>query len=426
MAKQQLVLSEKYLLNALERIAKNPSGYAVLYLSVSKLKPKHRHPKFLKILERFFDGVVGSARGVFFPLSNGDFAILGRDITQAVVDDAVNKLREGVSNDPILHSKNSGDFATVFVFPDSFQAFYEYIVNMVENTQPHSQENLLPEKRPLEAGEVDNVLEILDSVDISELVKRQSVIKIQGANNFKVFFQEFFVAVKDLNLLFNDVDLQANRWLYFYMLQHLDKRMLQAFFSANIKTWPNLISINLNMQSVYSLEFVAFAKQFLDQGHKIVVEMQLIDVFNNLPLYFEVKEILNRGGHKTLIDGINVPSLKLLNLKALNPDMIKIFWEPLLEFAPDNENVKHAIELLGKDNVILAKCDSSQAIAWGIRHGISSFQGPFMDNLEVASIRKQCANATQCQSNMCLKRKRLLSGKERDNCLNKELLEKLL
>lgn len=427
MAKQQLVLSEKYLLSALDRIAKNPAGYAVLYISTSKLKPKHRHPKFLKILEKFFDGVVGASKGVFFPLCNGDFAILGRDFSQEDVDKAVDKLKEGMSNDPILYGKDGSEFATVFVFPDMFSVFYNYVVNLIESNNTDNQpEPPEPEKRPLEAGEVDNVLEVLEQIDISELVKRQSVIKVLGANQFKVFFQEFFVAVKDLNLLFDNVDLQESRWLYFYMLQHLDRRVLQAFFSANLKQWPELIGINLNLQSVYSQEFITFAKQFLQQGYKIVVEAQLIDVFNNLPLYFEVKEILSRGGHKILIDGVSTSTLKLMNLKALNPDMIKIFWEPLWEFAPDSEEVKNAIAVLGKDNVVLAKCDSAQALSWGLKHGISCFQGPFMDNLEVAFIKKQCPNAPNCSTAECLKRKRLLSGREREKCANKDVLEKIL
>ena len=180
------------------------------------------------------------------------------------------------------------------------------------------------------------------------------------------------------------------------------------------------------MQSVYSQEFINFAKQFLQQGRKIVVEVQLIDVFNNLPLYFEVKEVLSRGGHKILIDGVSTSSLKLLNLKSLNPDMIKIFWEPLWEFAPESEDVKNAVALLGRENVVLAKCDSAQALSWGLKHGIANFQGPFMDNLEVAFIKKQCPNSAQCTVKECLKRRRLLSGKEREKCTCKDVLEKLL
>ena len=426
MAKQQIVLSEKYLLSALDRIAKKSDGYAVLYIMASKLKPKHRHPKFLKILEKFFDGVVGLSKGVFFPLCNGDFAILGRDFTQEMVNAAVEKLKEGMSNDPILYSNEGKEFATVFVFPDTYSDFYNFIVNLIENNNSPQIKEVEAEKRPLEAREVDNVLNVLEQIDISELVKRQSIVKIVGANQFKVFFQEFFVAVKDLNLLFDNIDLQANRWLYFYMLQNLDTRMLQAFFSANLKQWPECISINLNMQSVYSQEFVDFAKNFLQQGRKIIVEVQLIDVFNNLPLYFEVKEILSRGGHKIMIDAVSVSSLKLLNLKVLKPDMIKLFWEPLLEFAPINDDVKNVIEILGKDNVILAKCDSAKALSWGLKHAISGFQGPFMDDIEIAFTKKQCSSAQNCTNKECLKRKRLLSGKEREKCMHKEVLEKLL
>ena len=89
MAKLQNKMSEKYLRETLDRIARNSFGYAVLYVSVSKLKPKNRHPEFVKIFAKLFDSVVGSARGQFFILSNGDFVILARDITPDMVENAV-------------------------------------------------------------------------------------------------------------------------------------------------------------------------------------------------------------------------------------------------------------------------------------------------------------------------------------------------
>ena len=102
MAKLQNKMSEKYLLETLDRIARNSFGYAVLYVSVSKLKPKNRHPEFVKIFAKLFDSVVGSARGQFFILSNGDFVILARDITPDMVENAVEKLRQGDFDDELL------------------------------------------------------------------------------------------------------------------------------------------------------------------------------------------------------------------------------------------------------------------------------------------------------------------------------------
>lgn len=427
MSRQQSSKAEKYLLDALDRISKNSYGYAVLYVSISKLKPKHRHPEFVKILGRLFDSVVGNARGYFYIMSNGDFVILGRDITQETVDEAVAKLRQGLSADPILHGKDSSEFATVFEFPENFATFYKYVEEMLVSDVQQDDGELLPAKRPVEAREIDNVIAELDEIDIAELVKRQSVIRIKGAGKFDVLFQEFFVAVKDLSLQFDrNLDLVANRWLFLYMTQALDKKTLAAFFAADLKKWPQQISLNLNLSSVFSREFVEFARNFLKPEQKVLVEVQLIDVFNNLPLYFEAKEILHKGGHKLILDGVSPAALKMLNLKTLQPDMVKLFWEPLLEDEPFNPALKEIIETLGKEKVILAKCDSDKALKWGVSYGITAFQGPFMDDIEIAMVRSRCPGAADCTAQQCLKRRRLLSGALKAVCVHPEVLEDLL
>lgn len=424
MAKSQRNI-EKLLLSNLEQIAKNPENYAALYIHSSKLKPKHRHPKFLKILEKFFDGVVSLSGGALFPLNNGDFVILGNNFSQKTINEAIGKLKQGLSNDPILHSKDPEDFAELYKFPEKFGFLCNQTLELLKY-QNNASEIFPDEAKEISTGDIDNILDTLEQVDISELVKRQSVVEVKGANKFGVHYQEFFIAVKDLNLLFNNLDLQKNHWLYFYILQHLDKRLLQAFFEAKIKQWPEFIGINLTLQSINSPEFATFTKEFLQQTHKLVVEVQLIDIFNNLPLYFQVKDTLHKNGHKILIDGVTTASLNLLSLEALKPDMIKIFWEPLLEYEKNNAEIKSAITLLKPENVILAKCDTSQALSWGLYNGISVFQGPFMDNLETAIIRRQCPNVDNCDIKTCLKRKRLLSGSEHEKCNQKDILEKLL
>lgn len=63
MVKAGSFAAEKYLLDSLNRIGKNPLGYSVLYVNVSKLKPKNRHPEFIKIFAKLFDGLVGATNG---------------------------------------------------------------------------------------------------------------------------------------------------------------------------------------------------------------------------------------------------------------------------------------------------------------------------------------------------------------------------
>lgn len=421
------VIYETYLLDALDRVSRNPSGYSVLYVHISKLRPKNRHPEFVKILAKLFDSVAGNARGTLFILSNGDFAILGRDITHEIIDEAVAKLREGLSTDPILHTHNSQDFFEIYDFPQDFSKFYDYISQMKDLALVNKQQEEINQKRPVRVEEIDDLIKALDFIDISEIVKRQSVLKIGKDRAFHVWFQEFFVAVKDLVKKFDpSLDLLANRWLFYYLTQALDKKTMAAFPMSNLQNWPQEISLNLNLSSVFSQSFVDFAKNFLKPNQKVIVEVQLMDVFNNLPTYFKAKEILRSGGHKLLIDSVPPVTLKMLNVAHLDPDLIKIFWEPLLEFEDVNTELKNIISHIGAENVILAKCEDEKALKWGAKYGISAFQGPYIDNLEVALLRQKCPNAKKCTVTECLKRKRLLSGWYREGCQYKEFLESLL
>lgn len=424
MSKAKVVLSEKYLLTALDRVAKNALGYAVLYINISKLKPKNRHPEFVKIIAMLFESIIGAAKGSMFILSNGDIAILSKNITPSEIDEAVKKLRAGLAADPVL-SHDSRDFALVYSFPRDFFSFYGKIEKMVQESKEAETEEL-PVKEPVEAEDMDKIISTLDDIDMAELVKRQSVMRVHN-NEFTDLMQEFFVAVKDLSRYFGDnKDLVANRWLFQYLTQVLDKKTLAAFASAEISEWPEKISLNLNLSSVFSKEFVEFAKNFLKPAQQIIVEVQMMDILNNLNLYHEVKDILHKGGHKLLIDSLSPASLSMLNLDKLAPDMIKIFWEPLLAYDTDNQSLKNAVEYMKPENVILAKCDGTEAMRWGLSYGLNTFQGPYIDEIEIALIRRQCPNAKICGSLDCIKRRRLLQGMFRDECPHKDILEKIL
>ena len=416
--------AEKYLLDSLSRIAKNPAGYSVLYVNVSKLKPKNRHPQFVKIFAKLFEDLVGATNGMMFILTSGDFAILGKKITQETVENAVKTLRQGLSSDPVLINSESGEFAEVYEFPEQFVPFYKRIEDVIAVGAEQLAE---PQKRPLSAAQVEGVIRHLDNLDIRDIVKHQSIIRIGGAKKFEVLFQEFFVAVKDLSAQFNkDIDLTGNRWLFLYLTQVLDKKTMSAFQTADLKVLPWQISLNLNLSSVRSREFVDLVKNFIRPEQKLIVEVQLMDIFNNLASYFEVRDLLHQGGHQILIDNTSPEMLHMLNMKRLEPDWVKIFWAPLMEFDQDNAELRQTIAGLGAQNVILAKCRDEKAVRWGLKYGINTFQGPYIDDLEVALIRSGCPNAKNCKVLDCLKRKRLLAGAYRDECVHKECLEKLL
>ena len=359
--------TEKYMLETLDRISRNRSEYRVLYVNVSKLKPKNRHPRFVKIIARIFDDLVSVVNGTMFVLSNGDFAVLGKNISEKVVNDTVEKLRRGLITDPIWTNYSSSEFTRIYM-PEDFDDLYKIIEGMMTD-------NFIIDasiyRTPLDAGQVDIVKSHLDEINIVDLIKHQKVLKLEGSNSFKILFEEFFVAVKDLSKKFDKtVDLVGNKWLFLYLTQVLDKKTMYSFMFSNIKNKPEKISLNLNLLTIFLPEFEDFVKQILTEGQKIVAEVQVMDILNNMPLYFDARNFLHNHGCEVLIDATSVEMLQALDVGSLSPDYVKIFWHGLMEEYADSEEIKLLIKELGVDKIILAKCLDEKAVRWGIKNGI--------------------------------------------------------
>ena len=276
------------------------------------------------------------------------------------------------------------------------------------------------------ASQIDGLKDRLDEINIVEIIKHQSVLKLEKMGNLTPMFEEFFVAVKDLSKKFDpNVDLTGNKWLFLYLSQTLDKKTMYSFLFSDIKNKPQKVSLNLNLSTMFLPEFEDFVKRIEEDGQKIVVEVQVMDILNNLAAYFDAKELLHQEGHQILIDAASIEMLQVLNVKKLEPDYIKIFWHTLMEEYEGNAlGVKQMLEDIGVDKIILAKCLDEKALRWGIKNGIRAFQGPYMDLAEVALIKSKCPNGKVCTTEECLQRRKLIAGAFRDQCLHKDFLEK--
>lgn len=415
--------AEKYLMETLERITKNRAEYKVLYVNISKLKPKNRHPKFVKIITRLFDDLVSIANGTMFVLENGDFAILGKNITDKIISDAVDKLRRGLITDPIWTARSSSEFTHVYQ-PEDFDNLYGKIAAMVDDENGVT-DNII-HRNAVDATQIDAVKEHLDMINIVEVVKHQGVIRLENSSNYRRLFDEYFVAVKDLSQNFDkNIDLVGNKWLFLYLTQSLDKKTMASFAVSDVRNKVDKISLNLNLSTVNTPEFINFEQLVKSMNQRIIVEVQPIDILNNMRLYFNVKEKLHRLGHEVLLDATSLEMLNSLNIKALGFDYIKLFWHDLMvEYSSQSEEIMKLFEEIGKNKIILAKCLSEDAVRWGIKNGIRAFQGPYIDMLEVAMIRKNCPNGKRCTAADCLKRKKMISGYFRNMCEYKDILDR--
>ncbi len=413
--------TEKYLLETLDRIARNKSDYRALYVNVSKLKPKNRHPRFVKVITRLFDELVVVANGSMFILVNGDFVILGKNITEKVAETAVDKLRRGLITDPIWTAHSSSEFTRLYQSED-----FEELRNHVEKLlQEGSSADVQNYRYSMDAGQIDVVKTHLDEINIVDLIKHQAVLKFEGSNKFRLLFEEFFVAVKDLSKRFDKhIDLTGNKWLFLYLTQTLDKKTMYSFMFSDIKNKPRKVSLNLNLSTIFLPEFEEFAQRLEENGQHLIAEVQVMDILNNLPAYFDARELLHRNGHEILIDAASIEMLQALKIGRLEADYIKIFWHALMEeYTTSAEEIKQMISEIGADKFILAKSLDEQAVRWGIKNGIRAFQGPYIDAVQTALIRAKCPNGKVCAAAECLQRRKRIAGEVRNACVYKECLE---
>ena len=141
MASMDYLATEKKLLEILERVERNKSAYAALYIEISKLKPQKRHTAFIKILAKLFYDISGSAEGNLYVLSNNDFVILGKNISQQVIENAIKKLHLGLIDDPILLEHKSEELIKIYEFPDSFEEFRKKIEKLSNSNNNANNKN---------------------------------------------------------------------------------------------------------------------------------------------------------------------------------------------------------------------------------------------------------------------------------------------
>jgi EAL domain-containing protein (putative c-di-GMP-specific phosphodiesterase class I) len=96
------------------------------------------------------------------------------------------------------------------------------------------------------------------------------------------------------------------------------------------------------------------------------------------------REWLKERGYKICVDGVKPLLMPLVDRDRLGVDLVKLEWTPDLSANLDNKvarDVQEAIERIGRDRVILSRCETESCLDLGQKLGITMYQGHHFDNL---------------------------------------------
>ena len=212
-------------------------------------------------------------------------------------------------------------------------------------------------------------------------ISRQSIFLTKDDEPIKPVAEEFFISMDAIrSSVLKDADFRGNAALFNHMTLSLDKILLRSLHHVPNRNLP--ISINLNVESVFTTEFKNFMQIMGNKNlERIQIEFRQADVLQHLRKYNLIgRTLLNHKG-STVIDAVFPETLGLLRMERLSPSFVKIFWQN--DGDVDLKDKKADIADIVKAGIfpVLARVDSEEGYKVGRQLGIKLFQGFYFDNL---------------------------------------------
>jgi|SRR5579859_36220 len=421
----ETVTQENLLLDAAERVGRVRDGRMAVHLHLSRLKPQNRQEGYLRVAGRMLEPMVSAYRGQIFLLSNADIVFIINQPSPIDLKDHIHRLRGLFAKDPLTND-DSGDgvdlFCTIYDLTFDFDPFFTMVQTALNDARGRTRTAQAPELKPLDATTLSVVLERLTMLDASPFIRRQSAIALSGAHA-EVIFQEFFISVGDLQrALAPDVNLLGNRWMFQHLSATLDRRLLDAMRRLRLTKAPPAMHLNLNIGTLQDAAFTSLDESLPD-GVGLGVEVQILDVLADSRAFFEAHRKLKERGRHLVIDGLNEATLTFMEVGRTGADLYKLDWTPELREPHRRDAVMAALKHVDPSKLLLARCDSEAAIAWGVDHGLEKFQGRYVEAMLAATTMGVCDKAGACTLAQCTARHAVITGQLRVECGNNLMLD---
>lgn len=386
---------EKALLEYLERLGKSAAGRHALHVKFSRLRTQNRHPQRLHIAALAFEPLINNYEGHLFRLHNGDFVIVCTGASEKAMTDAAERVASLFEGDPGAKTDPNPDtsFWQHFDLANAHarmlalgQELLELAKNSVQaqNTAGQAAKADI-DQRPLDPGVLGKIQSAIAQADLTNVIRRQAVCAVLPGMPPQPVFTEVFTSMAVLrDALTPDIDIAGNPWLFRDLTAHLDRRVISFLGHKDDSSLSKAFSINLNVASLTSQEFLAFDQALSSEAREtVVIELQLIDVLADIDIFQFARNFLRERKYRFCLDGLTHQTLPFINCPRLGVDLVKIIWNSdlhALAVAKDPE-LMAAVKAIDPKRIILIRCDDKTALETGKLLGSSLYQGYLIDGL---------------------------------------------
>lgn len=433
--------AEVKLIELLNDIQDSATGWTAVCLAFSRLLDHYKSEYQIKIAINMINDAVGNAEGAIYLCDDSTIYVVARSVPRSLVDKLVFQLRYLFMDDPLAYTadgEENPEFSMTYELERAWKDFMQICkgrltqkvrrVNQAAGraapTAPaipkaaaakveagggavessgtpmaamgDKEEKLEQFAAPAERAAKDNKIlaasdlvsieRDLTNADLSKVMRRQPICAAVPDTLVRRVFDEIYINIAHLRkMLHTDVDLLSNRWLFKYLTQILDERMLFLIQRAPGRYLDAPISLNLNVPTLLSNRFMEFDASIKPAVKvSIVIEIQVADVFADMSAFLVAKDTVQKLGYRVCLDGVTDLSFTQIDRQRLGFDLVKLQWNADIESEIKSEKniaVMNAMRNCGANRVILTRCDTRKAVEYGQAMGISLFQGRYLDTL---------------------------------------------
>lgn len=382
---------EHLLRDHVQRLARTGESAWAIYVHLSRLRIDARREPVRTVAARPFDLVTRDRNATLYMLSNSDLVLVCLDLRIEDVDSALDTLRSLVIDDPlIVEDQQTGDdrFTSWFDLSDcgDIDELEDKLSRLADGAAPAlPMKRGQPDRTPLKTEELGEVERRLLDVRVADLIRRQPTVDVHFPGRQTILFREHYVAMAELaRRVAPGADLLANQWLFEYLTEILDRRLLAILGRTDFEATEDPISLNLHLSTLWSPDFQAFHQRVRSMAEGLIVEIRLVDALSDVAEFGRAREWLSKRGYRVLIDGVSPLATQFLDISPLKPHFVKLQWSrdvPTQRPAAPTPELEALLNRLGHDRIVLSHVDSEEAIRWGLAFGIHQFQGFFVDRL---------------------------------------------
>lgn len=377
------------LMEAVDALEKQSGSWRAVHFRFARLLEHYKSDYQMKIATNLISDLLKDREGMIFICPNYDIIVLAKGAQRAVLDKMIFQLRYLYVDDPLAYiadGRENPDFSVLFDLSVEWKDFRAVCKKAAASKSEAELAAFASQDiKPMTPSRLANIERDLMPADLSRVIRRQAICAT-AAGQVRRVFDELYINIAHLRqVLMADVDLTSNRWLFKYLTQLLDEKVLALLRHNPHKYFDVPISLNLNVSTLLSERFAEF-DEIIKPSMKVsvVLELQLADVFADMDTFLLAKRTVQKMGYRICLDGVTTKAFQQVDREKLGFDLVKLQWGADISNdidSPQHDTLVKAVEKCGANRLILCRCDNSDAIEYGQALGIALFQGRHLDKM---------------------------------------------